>query len=126
MNKATFNMPLPYHENPQTTDVWRRLAGHPGAEFLGPRVLFRGGVHLVGGVHVLVGPRAEPCDGHTNFMKGTQSQMTRAHVCYASQLDFKFSVSRRGFLLDVLKTLQVVRDIEIGDAVFDKAFILTA
>lgn len=126
MNKIKFNIPFASHENPQTTEAWRRLAGDLGAEFIGPRDLFMGGIHLDGGVQAPAGPWKVTLCGHTTFMKNTQSHMTRAHVCYASQLDFKFSVSRRGFLLDVLKTLQVVRDIEIGDPVFDKALILTA
>ena len=51
---------------------------------------------------------------------------TQAHVCYVSQVGFHFSVSRKGLILDVLKLLHVLRDIEIGDAAFDQAFVICA
>jgi hypothetical protein len=123
--KLKFNVPFPSRQDPQMTAFWCGLADELEAEFIEPRDLMMGGAHLDGGLHLPVALWKVTLCAHTTFMKGTDSRMTRAHVCYASQLPFAFSITRRGFFLDALKMLHIVRDIEVGDPVFDQAFILT-
>jgi|SRR5271165_2460701 len=98
-------------------EVWRQLCAEIGAEFV------EGGFWKGSKVQAMVGPWTVTLDTYTVSAQYTQVTYTRMRAPYVNPEGFRFTIYRKGSFSEVGKMLGL-QDIEVGDPVFDEAFII--
>jgi hypothetical protein len=103
--------------SPSKDDVWRQLSQEIGAEFTA------GGLWKGDKVVAHVGPWTITLDTYTVNTQHSHITYTRMRAPYINPEGFRFTIYRKGFFSELGKMLGM-QDIEIGDPIFDEAFII--
>ena len=102
---------------PSTQEIWRQLCGEIGAQYI------EGSFWKGAKVQATHGPWTITLDTYTVSDGETSTAYTRMRAPFVNPADFRFVVYRKGIFSGIGKWLGM-QNIEIGDEVFDRDFIL--
>ena len=103
---------------PSQAELWNLLAQQVGGQFIEGKGF--GGVHRV---EVSVGQWIVTLDTFVVSTGKTHITYTRMRAPFVNRDGFRFSIDRAGFFNAIARKLGF-QDVEIGDAEFDKAFVI--
>jgi hypothetical protein len=102
---------------PSQDEVWRQLSQEIGAE------LVQGGFWKGSKVQATVKPWTITLDSYTVSSEHSHETFTRIRAPYVNPDGFRFTIYRKGLFSDLGKMLGM-QDVEVGDPLFDEAFII--
>jgi hypothetical protein len=102
---------------PSREEIWRQLSHETGGQYV------EGGFWKADKVVARHGQWTITLDTYTVSHGKSRTTYTRLRAPYVNRDGFRFTIYRRGFFTDLGKLLGM-QDVEIGDPLFDDAFVI--